>query len=126
MITAFLIQNIFFEKLKSNQLNIKVFKILSEALNKKFILIESIKEDNSNQLARQFNIILYVFPNSFNYSALSEIFVLIGNALSSNDFKNLEGFVNFKFLNSFVYSNKGDGFHGKIEFACFFTKTTKS
>jgi hypothetical protein len=119
-VNPFLLQEIIFTKLQNNLLNIKIFKIINKHYYEKFILIESIKEDNSNIAEQKFTIALNVFTNSFDHKDLFNIFNFIENSITKKDFEHIKNFVNVKLVSKLINSNMNNGFIGKIEFICFF------
>ena len=119
-VNSFLLQEIIFTKLQNNLLNIKIFKIMNKNYYEKFILIENIKEDNSNIAEQKFVIVLNVFTNSFDHKDLFNIFNFVENSITKKDFKNIKNFVNVKLVSKSINSNMNNGFVGKIEFICFF------
>ncbi len=121
MTLLFELQHIIFHKLTQNPSGIQVLKIAKEIPKKKFILIESAKEDKSFYSKREFNFNLNLYPDSFSYETINAMTKEVESLIGENDFCHLSGFVNYKFKNIKISSNRSDGFNGIMEIAIFFT-----
>jgi hypothetical protein len=118
-VILFAIQNLFFDLLKNALCEIKVLKICGEKPKEKFVLIESIRESFLTSGRRQFDIVLHIFPQTFDYKVLSRIIDEVKNALTQESLKTIDGFVNFKQMTSFISSSLEKGYEAKLEFALF-------
>lgn len=123
MINIFKIQEGFFRLLVKvfEGSDVKIFKILKGEDLKKYVLIESVKEEVLQGNVKQFNVLLHVSCESYEVKFLQEIMERILCSIKQEVFLDfgLVEIINIKLFQNFIINGK-NGFEGKIEYLCFF------